>query len=64
MGWGLTGCAFSAIKQDLTRIKDRQKLKLYTHIGNALHDEDDLIRYYRRIEAHFRQLQVSKYIDD
>jgi hypothetical protein len=55
----LTNSTASAIQQEIKDINKQQQRKLLSRIAKATQGEDKLIRYYRRIEAHFRQLQMS-----
>jgi hypothetical protein len=49
----------SAIQREIEYINEHQKEKLLGRIIRATQDEEDLIKCYRRIQGHFRQLQVS-----
>jgi hypothetical protein len=49
----------SAIEEQVEHIQRKQKRAKGRSLVNALEDEEDMIGCYRRIEALFRQLQVS-----
>jgi hypothetical protein len=49
----------SAIEEQVDHIQCQQKRSEERQLVSALEDEEDIIGCYRRIEALFRQLQVS-----
>jgi hypothetical protein len=51
----------SGLQQQIDRIDEQQKRRGPKRYAEAAEDADDLIECYRRIDALFRQLQVSGY---
>jgi hypothetical protein len=49
----------SAIEEQVDHIQRQQNRSAERQLVNALEDEGKILRCYRRIEALFRQLQVS-----
>jgi hypothetical protein len=49
----------SAVQEEVYRLNAKQKRPALSRYAKAADDRDDILECYRRIETHFRQLQVS-----
>jgi hypothetical protein len=51
----------SAVQTEVSHLNAKQKRGGPSRLVAAANDKDDIFECYRRIESHFRQLQVSAY---